>query len=225
MSKDRDIDDILDSLNQLLREGESHNDDHVESEGAEVDEEVLLSEPEQEASGSDDVEEAHVDAEVAAEVAGHPDGADEANVEAQIEGAIEEGSAEASATLPITQQHSNDDSEPVADDQESVTVQRVVLTEDMLIDNPQGSLLSLVQDSMANVDSGDDADALHETDRENRLTLDQKLMTELMEHVADDVIQALQQQLPLLIQNSLEKHLNELKKSENPDNAPEQTEE
>jgi hypothetical protein len=224
MSKDRDIDDILDSLNQLLREGESHNDDHVEAEGAEIDD-ALLPELEHETSEADDIEEMHADEEVTEEVAGQTDEVDEANEERVEEGVEEESDTAESAALPTTQEHSNDDSEPVADDQESLTVQRVVLTEDMLVDNPQGSLLSLVQDSMAKVDSETDSNESHEADEKSQLSLDQNLMTELMDHVTDDVIQALQQQLPLLIQNSLEKHLDELRKPENPDNVPEQTEE
>ncbi len=232
MSKERDIDDILDSLNQLLREGESHNDDHVEldalAEGIEAELHAL--------------EEHVVDAEK--QTAGTPENIDE--VVKQV--ALETGSNTKLETInPALSQNKDIESDESfetdsvyeipdddfggnpADDADGsdeqiidlidapVLTQRVVLTEEMLVNNPQGNLLS-----MANTDKKEsqnttaeskavaveaqgtvrDADVLDVND----LPM-QQLLKQLLDKVSDDVIGQLQQQLPSLIKASFDRHL------------------
>lgn len=204
MSNDRDIDDILDSLNQLLREGESHNDDHVEPDkpieeiGAEL---HAFAE-----ASADEVEAGAPEAETLDKAAGdevrdvEPESA-EAEVRQQDE-AVVEGDDEAGAFVDAP-----------------VSIQRVILTEEMLVDNPQGNLLSLVHTGREeSADSAVEPEPVAEDGEEHLpddahapLHVDHQHMERLLEQVTDDVIHQLQQQLPSLIKTSLYRQLQALK--------------
>lgn len=219
MSKDRDIDDILESLNQLLREGESHNDDHVESNesSAEVRKalddlqddllDAVVNKPSNaEAADSDDVE-----------AVDRVEVSDEANSED-----ISEPNPEAEAVEAWQQDEPDEDdaeNDPVSDDaDEPLNMHRVVLTEDMLVDNPQRSLLSLVGNK---TDDRDAEKAVETMAPQTEAVIDHALMAELLDRVTDDVIR----QLPILIKTSLEQHLNEALRGGQSSDSTDQTEE
>jgi len=210
MSKERDIDDILNSLNQLLREGESHNDDHVEEEVSIEEIEAELVELKEESAEpkteSDEpiAEEASVEPEA--------DSEPEADPESEAEADSDEGWEQ---------------DEPV---EAPISMQRVVLTEDMMVNNPQGSLLSAVPNHLSHSDEAGEP-GTHESDEaeleqdeeqpdqheavEERphtlLHVDHKHLEQILERVADDVIEQLQHELPHLIKRSLYHHLAEMR--------------
>jgi hypothetical protein len=214
MSTGRDIDEILDSLNQLLREGESHNDDHVE-------EDISLEELEAKLHELDE----EID-----ELEGAPLLPDEP-VETVDEATLEPDSK--SKSEPIREQNENnvmadpdgsldeeEDKEPVGS---PISIQRVVLTEEMLINNPQGNLLSAgsgrgpspVEAGRVNAESVTERlTASKEQAGEASHTLlhvDHHHLEQLLEQVADDVIHQLQRELPALIKRSLYHRLSQMR--------------
>ncbi len=213
MSGERDIDDILDSLNKLLREGESHNDDHVEVDAQAEEIEAELHELEEGGSGiSEEVavatEEAVSELSEAADISGR-------HAEADAGSVADPGQDEAGEPCESVEADSSDSSdaqtmEPV---DAPVSVQRVVLTEEMLLDNPQGNLLSLVKRDEAEAAESMAEAPQQEAVRENRtpLHVDHHHMARLLDQVTDDVIDQLQQELPVLIKHSLYRHLAELR--------------
>lgn len=224
MSKDRDIDDILESLNQLLREGESHNDDHVESVEDPKSVKQKLSDLEDELS---EVE--SIDALLSAtpEITdSDPDSNDE------IEDDISDKESEAETAESSDQDESDEDlseeNEPEAenmsdDDDKRLSTHRVVLTEEMLVDNPQRSLLSLVGNSVDHDDEQVDevVEPEEPSESQTETSVDHALMAELLDRITDDVIQ----QLPILIKASLEQHLNDLIQDDQSSDLPDQPEE
>ena len=239
MSKDRDIDDILESLNQLLREGESHNDDHVESvedpksvkqklsdledELSEVEsiDALLSATPEvtdSDPDSNDGIEDDISDKESEAETAESSD-QDESDEDESDEGESEE--IESDEDL-------SEENEPEAenmsdDDDKRLSTHRVVLTEEMLVDNPQRSLLSLVGNSVDHDDEQVDevVEPEEPSESQTETSVDHALMAELLDRIADDVIQ----QLPILIKASLEQHLNDLIQDDQSSDLPDQPEE
>lgn len=233
MSNDRDINDILDSLNQLLREGESHNDDHVETDGQAGEIEAELHELEE-----DDVE----SEEPAAE------GPDAESEEAESEQAEGDVDASGDASNELSSEYLDDLSEGFSEEEEEdfqeapISIQRVVLTEEMLVNNPQGNLLSMVKENEeVDVEPVADAEPIenesvgtvqeesseqeavresvhqpaHETHGSNIDGLPtQQQLEQLVEKVSDDVITRLQQELPSLIMASLHRRFSELKDAE-----------
>jgi len=213
MSSERDIDDILDSLNQLLREGESHNDDHVETD------EVSESDPQADEAALQEFEQASAPAEneelpAEVEVA-------EPETEAEPEMALEPADSAAEPDFEPQEQSETDheDEAFTAVDESPLSMQRVVLTEEMLVDNPQGSLLSLVRAAEANVaarpsEAGEggvgDQQGEQVNDANGPLHVDHEHMGRLLEQLSDDVINRLRQELPVLIRDSLYRHLGEL---------------
>jgi len=224
MSKDRDIDDILESLNQLLREGESHNDDHVESVEDPKSVKQKLSDLEDELS---EVE--SIDALLSAtpEITdSDPDSNDE------IEDDISDKESDAETAESPDQDESDEDlseeNEPEAenmsdDDDKRLSTHRVVLTEEMLVDNPQRSLLSLVGNSVDHDDEQVDevVEPEEPSESQTETSVDHALMAELLDRITDDVIQ----QLPILIKASLEQHLNDLIQDDQSSDLPDQPEE
>ncbi len=213
MSKDRDIDDILESLNQLLREGESHNDDHVES-----DEHADKAE-----QGLDELQDDLSD--VAEMETRLSEAADIGDLEAADETVSEDLSAIDSEQETSGSWEADEPEEDRISDEgdQRLSVHRVVLTEEMLVDNPQRSLLSLVG-NRADVQVDDQADEAVEPESgesETEPSVDHALMAELLDRITDDVIR----QLPVLIKTSLEHHLNHLIQGEQSGGATDQTEE
>jgi len=229
MSKERDIDDILDSLNQLLREGESHNDDHVEldalAEGIEAElhalEEHVVDAEKETAENLDELVK-----QVAVET-GSNTKLETINPALSQNKDIE--SDESFATDSVYEIPDDDSGDNSADDADGsdgqvidlidapVLTQRVVLTEEMLVNNPQGNLLS-----MANRDKKESQNTITESKAvavgaqeaaRNTDGLDvndlpmQQLLKQLLDKVSDDVIGQLQQQLPSLIKASFDRHL------------------
>jgi len=200
MSSERDIDDILNSLNQLLREGESHNDDHTEAEdtgavsAAEVPPEPKLSRP----------------------------------VEKRPEPAAKAKAESPAAVRDDAPEDVEQADEPRSSNDAPVSLHRVVLTEDMMINNPQGSLLSLAGRRDAAEDGeAADADADADADAEDSATqgeakpaqdgrphIDPERMALLINQISDDLIERMRRELPPLIADSLYRHLKELKRDE-----------
>ncbi len=214
MSKDRDIDDILDSLNQLLREGESHNDDHVEEEASledlearlhELDEEIdqLENEPPLPDEPVETADEATLDPEPESDSEPIPE-QNEHDVPAEPDTALDEEEDEEAAGSPIS-------------------IQRVVLTEEMLINNPQGNLLSMgsgrgpssAEAGRVDVESVAESPTAPEEQAgeppHTLLHVDHHHLEQLLEQVADDVIHQLQHELPTLIKRSLYHHLAQIR--------------
>ncbi|MDX8403784.1 MAG: hypothetical protein R8K54_05190 [Mariprofundaceae bacterium] len=194
MSKDRDINDILDSLNQLLHEGESHNDDHVETDEAVNEEaeeiEAELHELEEDDAVSEDMESEGVKPEPLED---HFDSSREAS------DAGNEGPQEA-----------------------PISVQRVVLTEDMLVNNPQGNLLSTgMGDKKEITEPVTELESI-ETQTVNIDHLPMAQLEPLLERISDDVISQLQQQLPALIKTALDCHLAKLRDEKQSENHSEE---
>jgi len=250
MSIERDIDDILDSLNQLLREGESHNDDHVDEnvsiEEIEAELQELVdepSEPEMESSEpAETIDEPAAEVEVVLEA--EPEQKVEAEAEAEIvadaevesepdsEGDWHQDEAVGSDTLNADDSSDDylvDASEEEGDEDnpadERVTMQRVVLTEDMLVNNPQRSLLSIVPGAHPPSDQQssdetelDDPEAAEideaEAKQHTLLHVNHDHLESIMEKVADDVIEKLQRELPNMIKHSLYHHLAEMRDAE-----------
>jgi hypothetical protein len=214
MSKERDIDDILDSLNQLLREGESHNDDHVEEDISLEDLETKLRELDEEID----------------ELKSEPLLPDEP-VKTVDETTLDSGSEPASDS--IREQSGHDvtaDSDGALDEEEDkepadppISVQRVVLTEKMLINNPQGNLLSVGSGRGSSSAGAERVDVESATEGETApeeqageaphtlLHVDHHHLEQLLEQVADDVIRQLQHELPALIKRSLYHHLAQIR--------------
>jgi len=193
MSNDRDIEDILNSLNQLLREGESHNDDHSGSEDGH--EKAASPEPEKA------VDEAPVEAEAGTEP-----------VKLQREKPVEDTNGD----LQVSQSGDEiEQDEPRSPDDAPVSINRVVLTEDMMVNNPQGSLLSLVRNSAG-------LPKQHRATDENgksgatsgSVRVDHDHMERLVRQISDDLIKRLEKELPGLIAESIRRHLKELKRDE-----------
>jgi len=222
MSKERDIDDILDSLNQLLREGESHNDDHVEGDASIEALEAELHELDEKAGGPERgpaiSDEPALDTGLEVEPESSPEMVTDSDSDWDWE--QDEGNEAADSEA------CSDDDEPV---DSPIFMQRVVLTEEMLVNNPQGSLLSMVSDRRP---SSAEADAVEvEAEIENQLEsdeqaggephtllhLDHQHLEGLLEQVADDVIHQLQRELPTLIKRSLYHHLAEMRDVEQPE--------
>jgi len=230
MSSERDIDDILESLNQLLREGESHNDDHVgpdeEAEDWPQGQEGLDSAVEMiegELDRLDDEQPEHDDAAATSS---------ESNMQEASQGSTEPVELDQSSSDEVFEprREEGEDNDPVdvaADG--PVTIQRVVLTEEMLLDNPQGNLLSLVKspgdESLADESRADEGRAEEHVEEHEALTSEEKPEPSserepdeppsdaLLEQVTADVINQLQETLPLLIKQSLERHLVLLKQA------------
>ena len=230
MSKERDIDDILDSLNQLLREGESHNDDHVEEDISledleaklhELDEEIdeLKSEPLQPDEPVETVDE------TTSESDSEPDPDSEA---------IREENENDVAVDPDGPLDEEEDEEPAGS---PISIQRVVLTEEMLINNPQGNLLSTALDRGPSSAEADRVDVESATEGETvseeqpgekprtLLHIDHHHLEQLLEQVADDVIRQLQHELPTLIKRSLSHHLAQMRDAGQPETDREENSE
>jgi len=108
------------------------------------------------------------------------------------------------------------------DGDERLSVHRVVLTEEMLVDNPQRSLLSLVGNSADHInDQADETVEPEASESQTELPVDHALMAELLDRITDDVIR----HLPILIKTSLEQHLNDLIQGEPSSDSTDQTEE
>lgn len=223
MSKDRDIDDILESLNQLLREGESHNDDHVESYESPAKVKKALDDLEDELSDVSEVEPSRSealdrdDSEAAdGETVSTAESSEDISVvEAEMEVVEHWQLDEPEADEPETDEP---ETESVSDDAEPLKMHRVVLTEEMLVDNPQRSLLSMVGNGVS--DSKLDAESTPIVPQSTP-SIDHALMARLLDHVTDDVIR----QLPILIKTSLEQHLNDLIQGEPSGDSTDQKEE
>lgn len=238
MSNDRDINDILDSLNKLLREGESHNDDHVETD-------------EQAGEIKAELHELEEDDAVSEEAVASDAESEEAESE-QVEGDVEPSgdiSDELSSEYldDLDEDSSDDPSEYFPEEEEEdfqdapISVQRVVLTEEMLVNNPQGNLLSMVKESEeADIEpvaesSEDEIDetvlkelpeqeAADESDHQDiHDLLTERQLEQLVEMVSDDVIIHLQQELPSIIKASLHRSLSELRDREPRDEEPRET--
>ncbi len=222
MSKERDIDDILDSLNQLLREGESHNDDHVEEDISsedieaklhELDEEIdeLISEPLQPDEPVEMVDEA----------TSEPDSEPDPDSES-----IREQNENDMAVDPDGPLDEEEDEEPAGS---PISVQRVILTEKMLINNPQGNLLSKgsgrgpssAESDRVDVESATEGETVSEEQPGEKprtlLHIDHHHLEQLLEQVADDVIHQLQHELPTLIKRSLYHHLAQMRDAGRPE--------
>jgi len=204
MSKERDIDDILDSLNQLLREGESHNDDHVDEDISAEEIEAQLHEFDEEGSSPE-----------SKSVLSDHSAADAGENEADSEPESEIVSDPASAGEP-DEDDEPDDEEP---EDSPISMQRVVLTEEMLVDNPQGSLLSMTSSRVSS--PAEAGESLSEAQSQNQngvshtlLHVDHQHLEKLLEQVADDVINQLQHELPALIKRSLYHHLASMRDGE-----------
>lgn len=215
MSTGRDIDDILDSLNQLLREGESHNDDHVEEDISPEELEAKLHELDKEI---DELEGAPLLPDEPVETV------DEATLKPDSEPEPGSKSKSKSKSEPIRKQNENNvmaDPDGYLDEEEDeepagspISIQRVVLTEEMLINNPQGNLLSAgsgrgpssAEAGRVNAESvTEPLTASKEQAGEVSHTLlhvDHHHLEQLLEQVADDVILQLQHELPALIKRS-----------------------
>lgn len=219
MSKDRDIDDILESLNQLLREGESHNDDHVESYESPAKVKKALDDLEDELSDASEVEPSRSealdrdDSETAdgAAVSTAESREDISVLEAEMDGVEHWQRDEPEADEPEAESVSDDADEPLK-------MHRVVLTEKMLVDNLQRSLLSMIGNGAS--DSELDAESTPIVPQSGP-SIDHDLMARLLDHVADDVTR----QLPILIKTSLEQHLNDLIQGEPSGDSTDQKEE
>ena len=219
MSKERDIDDILDSLNQLLREGESHNDDHVEEEASVEALEAGLHGLDEEAGGPErgsaisDAPALDTGFEV------EPESNPEMMTDYDLDWEQDEGDE-------------SSDSEACSDDElvdSPIFKQRVVLTEEMLVNNPQGSLLSMASDRRPPSAEDDAVEVKPETENQLKseeqdgekphalLHLDHQHLEGLLEQVADDVIHQLQRELPTLIKRSLYHRLAEIRDAEQPE--------
>ena len=230
MSKERDIDDILDSLNQLLREGESHNDDHVEEDISfedleaklhELDEEIdeLKSEPLQPDEPVETVDE------TTSESDSEPDPDSEA---------IREENENDVAVDPDGPLDEEEDEEPAGS---PISIQRVVLTEEMLINNPQGNLLSTAlgrgpssaEADRVDVESATEGETVSEEQAGKAphalLHIDHHHLEQLLEQVADDVIRQLQHELPTLIKRSLSHHLVQMRDAGQPETDREENSE
>lgn len=191
MSSERDIDDILNSLNQLLREGESHNDDHSEAEE----------------SG----------AVSAADVPPEPKVAKP--VEKRPEPAATEKPVSPTSVRDDTPEDVEEADEPRSSSDAPVSLHRVVLTEDMMINNPQGSLLSLAGRRDAAEGGGTDADdsatqGEAKPAQDERPHIDPERMALLINQISNDLIERMRRELPPLIADSLYRHLKELKRDE-----------
>lgn len=210
MSSERDIDDILESLNQLLREGESHNDDHVESD--EIPETDLQAgeeapqEPGQESALAETEEIPVADEEPA-------DAVEDERVSEPADSGLE------AVSEPEEQEKADDGDDSAGEnDESSLSMPRVVLTEEMLVDNPQGSLLSLVRAAEAKAAVRSEAGGVDDAEErqngqapvQSPLHVDHEHMGRLLEQLSDDVINQLRQELPTLIRDSLYRHLEEL---------------
>jgi hypothetical protein len=228
MSKERDIDDILDSLNQLLREGESHNDDHVEEDISaeeieaklhELDEEIdkLESEPLQPEETEETVDETTSESDTDSE-SGPESESDSESIREQNEN---------DATVdPDEPSDEEEDEEPAGS---PISIQRVVLTEEMLVNNPQGNLLSTALDRSSSSTEADRVDVESATGGETvseeqagevshtLLHIDHHHLEQLLEQVADDVIRQLQHELPILIKRSLHHHLVQMRDAGQPE--------
>ncbi|MDT8376460.1 MAG: hypothetical protein RQ867_06935 [Mariprofundaceae bacterium] len=239
MSKERDIDDILESLNQLLREGESHNDDHVEEDISVEEIEAKLHELDEEIG---ELESEPILSEPPAEAA--DEAAPESGPEPESEPDPE----------PVWEQDAYDgpsdfdgysDEEEAEDEEEEpagspISIQRVVLTEEMLVNNPQGNLLTIrsahgpssAEAADMSATGSRAASAAQESDRyepageaHRQLHVDHRHLEQLLEQVADDVMQQLRHELPILIRRSLYHHLAEMSKEQDGEGHEENSEE
>jgi len=227
MSKDRDIDDILESLNQLLREGESHNDDHVESVEDPKTVKQQLSDLEDELTEVESInallsatpEVTDTDTDSKDEIEDDTSGTEP---EAETAESWDQDEPDVGESGDNESEENDPEEDEISDDgDQRLSIHRVVLTEEMLVDNPQRSLLSLVGNSVDHiaeqVDEVVEPEEVSESQAEP--SIDHALMAELLERISDDVIQ----QLPILIKSSLEQHLNDL--GEQANDSTDQTEE
>ena len=197
MSKERDIDDILDSLNQLLREGESHNDDHEDEDISTEEIEAQLHELDEEGGGPESKP-------VLSDHAAEETGENEADSESESE--------RVSDPAPAGELDGDDELDGEEPEDSPISMQRVVLTEDMLVDNPQGSLLSMISNRASSPDEADVTLSEAQSQDQNGVShtllhVDHEHLEQLLEQVADDVINQLQHELPALIKRSLYHHL------------------
>jgi hypothetical protein len=212
MSKERDIDDILDSLNQLLREGESHNDDHVEEDISAEEIEAKLHELDEEI---DKLESEPLQPEETEETVDETTSESDADSES-----IREQNENDTAVDPDEPSDEEEDEEPAGS---PISIQRVVLTEKMLINNPQGNLLSAASGrgpssagaGRVGVGSATESETASEEQTgeapHTLLHVDHHHLEQLLEQVADDVIRQLQHELPALIKRSLYHHLAQMR--------------
>ena len=227
MSKDRDIDDILESLNQLLREGESHNDDHVESVEDPKTVKQQLSDLEDELTEVESInallsatpEVTDTDTDSKDEIEDDTSGTEP---EAETAESWDQDEPDVGESGDNESEENDPEEDEISDDgDQRLSIHRVVLTEEMLVDNPQRNLLSLVGNSVDHiaeqVDEVVEPEEVSESQAEP--SIDHALMAELLERISDDVIQ----QLPILIKSSLEQHLNDL--GEQANDSTDQTEE
>jgi len=167
-NQDRDIDEILASLDSLLRESESHNDDtHAEPV-------VSDNQPELQDESSVDMEQALA-----------------------LDQAIENVS---------------DDRDDVMETEESSEpMTRVVLTEDMLLENPQVSLPlgQHAQDDLGETVSDSDVSQA-EVEHESHADWDEQMMDQWVASVSQDISLQINQLLPDMIRDALQKKLAEL---------------
>lgn len=187
MSSERDIEDILNSLNELLREGESYNDDHS------------VAEPRREKVSPPRAEKR--DDRLPAKTA----------VKAEPEKLVEVRAEAVRPASPVVDEPVK--SKAKRSDDAPVSVPRVVLTEDMMLDNPQGNLLSLVR----NPEEPQPQPAVKEAKpaaKGGSVRVDQNHMGRLVRQISDDVIRRLEKELPGLIAESIRRHLKELKRDD-----------
>lgn len=230
MSNDRDIEDILSSLNQLLREGESRNDDHSAGQGPKAAGKSTGSKIE-EKTESEAKAPANLSATQSPRMFDKEKGVEEASKpKAQRrDDSAERGPAEHKGP-PVRE--NAPDAEPTPDEEsqvgrrfEPLSVTRVVLTEDMMVDNPQGSLLSLIRNPAGHGSAGHQGDVgLQEADGESASggkrsdgdssDSDHDPMAELIVRISDELIERLRRELPPMIAESLYRHLKELKRDE-----------
>ena len=162
-NQDRDIDEILASLDSLLRESESHNDDtHAEPAASDT-------QPELQDESAADMEQA-------------------------LDQAVENVSDNMDDIM-----ETEEPSEPMT---------RVVLTEDMLLENPQVSLPLGQHDSDETVSHSDVSQA--EVEGESHADWDEQRVNQWVASVSQDISLQINQLLPDMIRDALQKKLAEL---------------
>jgi len=167
-NQDRDIDEILASLDSLLRESESHNDDtHAESSVA-SDNQPELQDKLQDESAAD----------------------------------MEQAFDQAVETVSDDGMETEESSEPMT---------RVVLTEDMLLENPQVSLPlgQSAKDDLGETVSDSNAPQA-EVEHEPHADWDEQMMNQWAASVSQDIANQINQLLPDMIRDALQKKLAEL---------------
>lgn len=215
MSDERDIDDILESLDQLLRSGSHFNDDHDASAPASAaSQRPRPAEPHRASAAEEDMAQAR----------------DEP---------LSPDAYDPSFDLPLDDAFSADDAVHAPDEQIDADAAmegdaqtaagplsrpRVVLTEDMLVDNPQGRLslrIAEPEETASAQPCVPDETACEPAPAIESGQADRAHFERVVAQVCEDVIAQLQRQLPDMIQQSLDRHLNESGQGEDsPDTDP-----